>query len=207
MLNSNQGSVGKKALRETIIARRLAMGADEVAALSYQIAGRLWALPEYREAKQIMSYVAFRHEVETRDIITCAMKTGKRVAVPLTVSREKKLIPSQVYDFPEDLAPGCWGILEPRTETLRPVDPSEIDLVLVPGVAFDRKGNRVGYGGGFYDRFLAQLPAGSTSVVLAYSFQVLPEVRHGQNDWPVDIIITEAEIIRCPQGIRGQRRG
>lgn len=203
MLNSNKRSEGKKVLRETIIARRLAMGADEVATLSNQIAARLLALPEYREAKQIMSYVAFRHEVETRDIITRSLAMGKKVAVPLTVSREKKLIPSQVYDFPGDLAPGCWGILEPRPETLRPVDPSEIDLVLVPGLAFDRQGHRLGYGGGFYDRFLAQLPAPSTSVALAYSFQVLPEVEHGENDWPVDIIITEAEIIRCPKGIRG----
>ncbi|TDA66950.1 MAG: 5-formyltetrahydrofolate cyclo-ligase [Clostridia bacterium] len=207
MLNSNVGSGDKKTRRETIITRRLAMSADEVATLSALVAARLWSLPEYQKAELIMSYVAFRHEVETRDIILRSLAMGKKVAVPLTVSREKRLIPSQVYDFPGDLAPGCWGILEPKTEALRPVDPSEIDLVLVPGVAFDRHGNRLGYGGGFYDRFLAQLPAHSASIALAYDFQVLPEVEHGQQDWPVNIIITEAEVIHCPQGTRGESYG
>jgi 5-formyltetrahydrofolate cyclo-ligase len=106
------------------------------------------------------------------------------------------LLFSRIIDYTGDLAPGTWGILEPQPDRVRPVALEEIDLVITPGAAFDQQGQRIGYGGGFYDGLLKSFH--KPSVALAYAVQMVEEVPTvSGHDEPVDIIITEEEIIRC----------
>ncbi|MBC7107014.1 MAG: 5-formyltetrahydrofolate cyclo-ligase, partial [Firmicutes bacterium] len=141
-------------MRKRILAARGALPPGEVAERSARIVARLMDLPEYRAARTVMAYLDFRSEVQTGALVRAALAQGKRVAVPVTQVAARRLIPSLLARYPEEVAPGTWGIPEPRPECVRPIPPDEIDLVVVPGVAFDPAGNRLGYGGGFYDRFL-----------------------------------------------------
>jgi 5-formyltetrahydrofolate cyclo-ligase len=153
-------------------------------------------LPAWQQAGTIMSYVSFGSEVATPPLITAALAAGKRVAVPFCVREGRRLIASEVLAFPDDLQPGTLGILEPRPESLRPLAPELIDLVIVPGVAFDRAGNRLGYGAGYYDRFLATLKPGAVTAGLAFAKQIVASVYPEAHDRPVDMVITETEIIK-----------
>jgi len=107
------------------------------------------------------------------------------------------LIPSELKDFPGDLTSGTWGILEPKADRVRPVDPQEIDLVVVPGVSFDPNGNRLGYGGGFYDRFLLRTKPDTTFVALAFELQIRDDVHPEEHDHPVHYVITEDRVMDC----------
>ncbi len=100
-------------------------------------------------------------------------------------------------DIENDLQVARFGLLEPKPETLRPVDPQELDLVIVPGVAFDREGFRIGFGAGYYDRFLPKLRKDSVLISLVYDFQLMPKVPREPHDIAVHWIITEKELIEC----------
>lgn len=186
----------KAELREKMIARRLSMEVPEVEAKSREIIGRIMGLKAFEEAGLIFSYVAFRHEVETRGLIEAALAAGKRVAVPLVDKANRRLLALEITGW-EDLAPGIWGIPEPKLEAGRVLAPTAIDLVIVPGLAFDRAGNRLGYGGGYYDRFLPTLRPGAHTVAPAYSFQVVEALPTGPTDVPVQCVVTEEEVIYC----------
>ena len=107
------------------------------------------------------------------------------MVVPITDKANKALIPSEIIHFPEDLRPGTWGILEPAPDKIRPVDPKELDLVVVPGVAFSPDGDRLGYGGGFYDRFLPRTKPETVFAALAFELQIRDNVFPGQYDCPM----------------------
>lgn len=186
----------KTRLRERIIVQRLSLDAQEVERKSRAIVGRLMGLAVFRRATTIFCYVAFRNEVETRGFIQESLAAGKRVAVPLVDRANRRLLPIEIVGL-DDLAPGTWGIPEPKPGTGRAVDPRSIDLAVVPGVAFDRWGNRVGYGGGFYDRFLPGLRPGSWAVGLAYRFQIVEDLAPDPTDVPVHCVVTEEEVICC----------
>ncbi|WP_245574381.1 5-formyltetrahydrofolate cyclo-ligase [Desulfovirgula thermocuniculi] len=187
--------MSKSELRREVLKARSRLSPLEVAQKSELITRRVLSLGEFRRARTIMAYVDFRNEVKTGELIRASMAMGKRVAVPLTDLQHKRLIPSLLQDFPGDLAPGAWGILEPRPGSLRPLEPEELDLVIVPGVAFDEKGNRLGYGGGFYDRFLPQTRPGTVWLALAFELQICPEISPGPHDCPVHLIVTEERVI------------
>ncbi|WP_347491127.1 5-formyltetrahydrofolate cyclo-ligase [Desulfoscipio sp. XC116] len=187
--------MSKNELRKNVIAGRNAMPLQQIEAKSSAIAAKVLALPEYRRAATVMAYVDFRNEVQTVSIIKNALQQGKRLVVPITDATNKNLIPSQVVRFPDDLTPGTWGILEPKPECVRPVDPKEIDLVIIPGVAFDTAGDRLGYGGGFYDRFLPRTGENITLVSLAFELQVRPNVYPGEYDVPIHILVTEERVL------------
>ncbi|MHB1419512.1 MAG: 5-formyltetrahydrofolate cyclo-ligase [Bacillota bacterium] len=187
----------KRKIRQQIIRLRMEMSLEEVKTKSQAIMDRLLGEEIYRKARMMMVYVDFRHEVETGGIIQNALEGGKTVAVPVCEPRETRLVPSKVMDYPGDLAPGTWGILEPKPDKLHPVEPVELDLVLVPGVAFDVKGNRLGYGGGYYDRFLTRLRPEAMAVALAFEEQILLEVYPEAYDQRVHAIITDQRTIIC----------
>jgi 5-formyltetrahydrofolate cyclo-ligase len=189
--------MSKQELRKEVIQARQKMPAREVSSKSLEIVNALLSLEEYRRAKTIMAYVDFRNEVQTGEFIQRAMGDGKKVSVPLTDLKGKRLIPSLLQDFPGDLVPGTYGILEPGQECLRPLEPGELDMVIVPGVAFDEAGNRLGYGGGFYDRFLPRTPENCVWVAPAFELQLKPDVYPGEHDCPVHILVTEKRIIDC----------
>lgn len=187
----------KVGLRREVLRRRESLSGEEAAARSRAVTARLVTLPEYLAAGTIMVYCSYKREVGTADLIAESIARGKVVAVPKTVPAERRMIPSRVVEPGDDLAPGNFGIPEPRAERFRRVDPRAIDLVVVPGVVFDRRGNRLGYGGGYYDRFLKGLRPGGTVVAVAFELQLVESLSPGRFDVPVDLIVTEERVIDC----------
>ncbi len=182
----------KDELRKVMLGRRAAQSEREMAEKCDKIKNVLLSRPEFAGAGSIMFYLAKNEEVRTEDAIRQALLRGKRVLVPLVKRDERRLIPSILTDYDRQLIEGIFGILEPKKEHIHPFSPSEIELVIVPGVAFDRKGGRIGFGGGFYDNFLSGLPA--YKIGLAYEVQIAEELPLDDGDVPVDMIITEDRV-------------
>jgi len=188
--------VSKSALRKAVLQERMALSSAEVTENSKLIINKVMAMKEYYRAKTVMMYLDFRNEVRTGTLVSRSMDDGKRVVVPATEKKDSVLIPSLIVDYPGDLQPGNWGILEPKPHCLRPVEPGDIDLVFVPGVAFDLRGNRLGYGGGYYDRFLAKLSSRSVFIALAFEMQVRRYVYPAVHDIAMHYLVTEKRLIK-----------
>ena len=190
----------KKALRKRILALRDALSFDERQRKSAVIQSRLFSLPQFIASRTVALFVSFRSEVLTESIIRGALSLSKVIAVPVTDLARKQLSLSRITDYDTDLAPGTWGIPEPKPDRIRPVTSDELDLVITPGAAFDRQGRRLGYGGGFYDGLLKSMTVRKPAIALALAFalQIVDEVPFDpSHDQPVDMIITEEEIIDC----------
>jgi len=187
----------KKTLRSEILNKRKALSKKEVFEKSSAIAKQLFSTKQYKNANYIMCYIDFRNEVRTEEIIRTALNEGKNIIVPISVVETRQLILSQLLDYDKELEAGTYGILEPKKEFIREVKPEVIDLVLIPGVAFDRRGYRIGYGGGYYDRFLAKINSSVPKIALAFELQMVPYIKKGRYDIPMDYIITENEIIKA----------
>ncbi|MFZ5597066.1 MAG: 5-formyltetrahydrofolate cyclo-ligase [Bacillota bacterium] len=185
----------KDEMRQQMLARRKTIDQEQVDRMSRAIMERLISTVEYGRAGSLMIYVDFRNEVRTGELIAHALNAGKRVSVPVTHVKDKKLTPSSILSYPGDLEPGTWGIMEPRQSCFRPLDPGELDMVIVPGVAYDLQGNRLGYGGGFYDRFLPRTRPGTVFLAPAFEMQIVDNAFPGCYDVPVHIIVTEKRII------------
>ncbi len=185
----------KKELRKQLLSQRNQLTTEELIAKSMQIQDQLFEMEEFKKALLIMVYVDFRNEVKTDRLIAKCLKQGKRVVVPITDIPNKALILSEILDFPDDLCSGTWGILEPCPDKIRVVEPSEVDLVIVPGVGFSPQGDRLGYGGGFYDRFLPRTRPETTYTALAFELQIKEKVFPGIYDCPMHYIITEDRIL------------
>ncbi len=164
---------------------------------SDKIFDRLIKMPAIRKAKRVMVYVSFREEVDTKRIIEYLWEQGIEVAVPISDPDTKQLSLSLLRSF-DDLTVGHYGVMEPVAAAIEPVDPKTIDIVVVPGVAFDRTGNRIGYGAGYYDRFLSQIPK-VTTVAVAYAEQVLPQIPADAYDQKIELIVTDRELINNKQ--------
>ncbi|MFN3134491.1 MAG: 5-formyltetrahydrofolate cyclo-ligase [Candidatus Kryptonium sp.] len=183
----------KKLIREKVLSIRNSLSPEEVKGRSRLIFQNLKTLPIFNTAKIIHTYVSSKkNEVETIEIINYLFSVGKRVVVPVIDKDRKVILHSELKSISE-LKKSTFGILEP--EQIKEVSLSEIDLVLVPAIAVDRSGNRVGFGGGYYDKFLSQINC--PKVALVYDFQVVDKIEVSPNDVPVDFIVTETEIINC----------
>ena len=173
----------KKELRRGIRERKRAMTEEEIVTRSAAL-GKVFAASElYRSAKTIYGYLPYNQEVRTVPMLEQAILDGKKVAVPKVIGDE------MVFIYLADLTQvekGYAGIPEPIAD--EPVAHDPTALVLMPGLAFDRTGNRMGYGGGFYDKFLADEPDHPT-VALCYEFQLLPSVPREEYDVPVDVVL------------------
>ena len=186
----------KAVIRQVILQLRDALDPQERAAHSLLIKESLFKLPQFLAARTVMFYVSFRSEVETHDMIREALASGKTVVVPVADMKKKRLALSRLEDFDNDLAPGIWGIPEPLQEKIRPIAYHDIDLVIAPGAAFSANGNRIGYGGGFYDRLLRE--SGKKACALAFEMQILSDIPNNpEQDVPVDYILTENRVIIC----------
>ena len=142
----------------------------------------------------VLLTLPFGSEANTRPLSEHALEVGKRVLLP-RVDRDARMLElREVRSLVEDIAPGRWGILEPRPEVCALVDPRELDWVLVPGVAFDKTGGRLGYGGGFYDRLLPLLRKDVPRAVGAFNMQVVEHVPRAKHDLAIDLIITEDAV-------------
>jgi 5-formyltetrahydrofolate cyclo-ligase len=186
----------KKGLRKEIISARMSQSDEMIAEKSARVLEKVKTLPEFQKAGLIMFYLDFRKEVATGELIKYCLENGKRVVIPITDTKNTALIPSELIDFPGDLTSGTWGIMEPKKECVRPIDPTEIDFVIVPGVSFDPKGNRLGYGGGFYDRFLLRLRPDVLWAALAFELQIRDDVYPEEHDLLMKYVVTEERIIK-----------
>ena len=184
----------KLALRREVLARRDALPADVRAAASTAIAQRVAALPKFVAARAVLLTLAFRSEWNTRPLVHAALAAAKTVVVP-RVDRQMRMLDLHAIDDPDrDVVPGHLDILEPLPS--RPqVPPEAIEFVLVPGVAFDADGRRLGYGGGYYDRLLPLLAPGAPRVAGAFDIQIVDRVPAAPHDIRVDAIVTESRIV------------
>ena len=187
----------KRRLRQTALAARRALPDRE--ARSRAICERLLATAAYRDARTILFYVDVDHEVQTRECLAAAIAEGKRVLVPYCVGDDLGLFHLHHLD---ELEPRTFGILEPpeplRALADRAIAVGEVDLVVVPGVAFDEGGARLGWGRGFYDRLLRVAPPGACLVALAFECQVFPALPAEPHDVRMDLVITEAAVYQGP---------
>jgi 5-formyltetrahydrofolate cyclo-ligase len=189
--------MNKKDLREKIITKRNSLSQEQIKKLSDKIFNQLYSSPIYNEAATIMSYVSIEKEIFTHNFIKEAMEDGKKILIPVTRPAKKEIILSHLIDFNKDLEMGHWGLLEPKKETLRLQSSEILDLILVPGLAFTENGHRLGYGGGYYDRFLSSLTKPVTTISLAFKFQIIETLPIESFDVPVDYILTEEKLIYC----------
>ncbi len=173
----------KKELRSRIRAQKRAMAEAEITEKSKKLGALFAASPLYQQAQTIYGYLPYNQEVRTVAMLEQAMKDGKRVAVPKVVGDD------MVFIYLDDLTAvekGYAGIPEPVADT--PVADDPHALVLMPGLAFDPQGHRIGYGGGFYDKFLAAEPDHPT-LALCYDFQMLEHLETEEFDIPVDCVL------------------
>ncbi|MGH7543697.1 MAG: 5-formyltetrahydrofolate cyclo-ligase [Gemmatimonadota bacterium] len=183
----------KAELRETLLEARRAIPPAEREALSAAICGRAARLPAFRAAKTVHAYFGVGSEVRTLPLLEDAWRAGKRLVCP-RIGTGGRLESRQVRS-PEDLVAGPRGLREPDPETTALVPAAEIDLVVVPGVGFDRRGGRLGFGGGYYDRFLST--TGALRLGLAFSLQIVDRIPQGPGDEPLHWIVTERDTIEC----------
>ena len=175
--------MNKQELRRVIREKKRAMTEAEIVAKSEQL-GKLFAQSElYKNAKTIYGYLPYNQEVRTVPMLQQAIADGKRVAVPKCYGDEMRFI---YLDDLSQVEKGYCGIPEPIAD--EPVAHDPTALVLMPGLAFDPEGHRMGYGGGFYDKFLEQEPEHPT-IALCYAFQMLPHLETEDHDIPVDTVL------------------
>jgi len=157
---------------------------------SLGIMRKLFALSEYRSAKTVMFYASFCGEVDTYRMIKESIKKGKVVALPVIAKDKKKLTPRVIKGLAGMLQTGALNAPAPKPGCSRRIALSKLDLVVVPGLAFDRCGNRLGRGGGFYDRFLAHLPKASFTTGICFAFQIVSSLCHSSKDLAVKKVIS-----------------
>ena len=193
------GAEGKRSLRKAMLRARGGMGQDEIIEKSRAIRKAIVRTTMFKQSGSLSCYMALREEVQTIPIIELALRKGKRVAVPKVQATSRELALYWITSTSTGFAPGPYGILEPIGETGQEASVADIDLFLVPGLAFDEEGWRVGFGRGYYDRLLGRDSNQAVSVGLAFQFQIVPHCPHGLLDVPVDYVVTEERVIRSAQ--------
>ncbi len=153
----------------------------------------LASTPEFRAADAIMIFLPLKHEIDTRPLILRAWQQQKLVTVPLVSYEQKHMIPIELKSLDEHMETDHYGVRTPRGA---PQSIDTIQLVILPGLGFDRHGHRIGRGLGFYDRFLAQPKFQGKSCGIAVEQQVVDEVPTAQHDMPIDMLVTDRQILR-----------
>lgn len=184
----------KRALRREIKAKLAAMPAALSAGKSRSACKALTALPEFRDARAVMLYLAVPGELDTAAVAMAAWRDGKTVVVPKADYERRQMIAVVCRSLDEEFVRDRYGIREPSAPEPWPAE--RIDLIAVPGLAFDRSGGRLGRGGGFYDRFLGEADLRAVLCGLAFDEQVVDEVPVEQHDRRVDLLVTDKETLR-----------
>lgn len=180
----------KKALRERMNQGLKALTAMDRQAASERLVGLLWNEERFRSARNIFCYVSMPMEVETRGLILRCLEEGKSVCIPRVVPETDRIEARGLERWEGAFLPGPFGILEPDPSVTPSVEPSRIDCVIVPGLAFDRDGYRLGRGKGYYDRFLKGLGARASRIALAFDFQCVDRVPREAHDEKVDRVLS-----------------
>lgn len=206
----------KDEIRRRVFSLRDSMPMEEIRQKSAVIFKRVADLRQYHDAKVVLAYMDFKNEVMTVEFIKKCLSEGKRVALPkvdlpkgtkaddngrLTDNAEaaakfkRVLTFYEINDVDRDTLPGYKGIIEPDSPALKEMDPAAVDLAVIPGVAFDLGKNRIGYGAGYYDRFLHKLRGDCLKVGVAFGLQLFDSIPAGKDDVPVDMVVTEKMLI------------
>lgn len=180
----------KKNIRKSIIAKR-DLKKEENSLKDSKIFKNLISLNSYKRAKKVFIYIGFGSEINTKSLIEIMLREGKEVFVPKVL--EEEMIALKITSL-NNLIESKFKILEPVGEK-SDIDGEEFDLIIMPGVAFDRSGNRIGYGKGYYDKYLKDIKSDIKKIALAYELQLIEEIETEEHDLKVDSIITENEII------------
>ena len=194
----------KKRIREKLLKQRDSIPPELKSEKEFEIKDRLFSSDFFKNAQSILMYVSFRSEVDTREYLDDIIKLGKKLVLPLVDTRHKVLKLYEVKDSNE-LKAGYMGIPEPGILRYRRCPLKDIDLVIIPGTGFDPKGNRLGYGGGYYDKLLSlesrELAEVDhiTTVALAFEEQIGEKIPSEPHDIKVDMIVTDKKIIQCGQ--------
>ena len=193
----------KNKIRKDLLKQRDAITPEQKILKESAIEERLFCLDAFKQATSILLYVSFRSEVDTRRYLDDVIKLNKKLVLPAVDSKHRKLNLYEVRDISE-LEPGYMGILEPRAIDGMSVTLKDIDLVIIPGTGFDRNGNRLGYGSGYYDKLLSyeskQLSGVDkhiTTIALAFEEQVGDDIPAEPHDINVDMIVTDKRLIKC----------
>jgi len=183
-------------LRKQILTARNRLTPGEIKSKSLTIQQRLLSLEQIRNRRSIFVYVSFRSEVATLTLIDTLIEMGKKVIVPITRVQEKRLDAIQITKRSIDLEPGYCDIPEPKADLCQTalVAPEEIETILLPGSVFDERGGRFGYGGGYYDRFLAKVPT-AARIGLAFDLQIVAKAPLQEHDEILDMVVTETRLI------------
>jgi 5-formyltetrahydrofolate cyclo-ligase len=185
----------KNALRHEIKQRLVKMSKDDRISQSKQICKQIIDSEVFRKASVVMMYLPMPHEVDTTLLILTAWQQGKTVAVPKISWEQRHMIPVEITSLETGLKTESTGLRIPTNGTPVPFD--EIDLVITPGLGFDKNGNRLGRGGAFYDNFFKHEKITAVRWAVAFSRQVCDEIPHDDNDVPIDAVVTENEVIIC----------
>jgi len=182
--------IDKKTLRSEILLQLRAQKEEDRSQKSRVIADRLFQLSEFKSANTVVLYASFDGEVETHTMIDQALREGKKVGLPKINVEKREITLFYIESLENDTLEGPFGILEPKEDKNKKIDHNVIDLVGVPGVAFDKNNNRLGRGGGYYDRFLSTLPSHVSKVGLAFEFQILTQLPFEHHDVRLDHVLT-----------------
>ena len=181
----------KATLRNEMKAARQALSKAEVRRRSTMIAQRLVELEVFRAARTVMLYLPVRNEADTALALKQCLNGGKVLVLPRMDYERDQIVAHRVRDLAGELVLGRMDLLEPDPACTEAVAPGEVDLVAVPGLAFDRQGNRIGWGRGYYDAFLATVGPHACRVGLAYEFQLVEAIEHDGHDVAMDRVVTE----------------
>lgn len=186
----------KARLRNEILRLRDALDVEARTKKSESVINRLFKLPMLCSAEHVFTYVSFKSEVVTHGLIDFLLSCQKTVSVPYINPSDHRMYPAVIHSFPQGLTVNRYGILDPGPDHVELAPADTIDLVVVPGVVFSESGYRIGYGGGYYDRFLKNCAVASCG--LSFDCQVLEKVPCDHAlDVPVDCVLTETRLIRC----------
>jgi 5-formyltetrahydrofolate cyclo-ligase len=183
--------VAKSELRKSVIERRSSISLPARQTANRTISKRVLAMGGFNDAQTVMAYMSIAAEFSTMEFVRATLALGKNLVLPKVNRDEKKLDLFRVKNIDTDLTPGVWEILEPNPERCEKISAEDIEFVLVPGVAFDVHCNRLGYGGGFYDRLLDDLGPFVSLVAPAFALQIVERVPIEEHDIPLNVIITE----------------
>jgi 5-formyltetrahydrofolate cyclo-ligase len=190
----------KSGVRGTLAEARRRLTASDRLERSRRIAAACRDIVGFSTADVVCSYVSFREEVETTELIADLLHAGRRVAVPVHIhGTSQSLVFAEINSLAE-LIPNHFGILQPPREAARFLPTASIPLFLVPGLAFDTAGRRLGYGLGFYDRAFAAAAPGAIKVGLAFDLQIIESVPADPHDVPMDFVVTEDRVIPAASG-------
>ncbi len=185
----------KKEFRKKVINLRKEKDKDFIKHNSDIITDKLLNLDCIKNAKNIMLYLDFNNEVSTDSLIKKLLNLGKIVSSPITLKEERKLIPSQITDLKNGIQYGAYNIREPKPECSPAINIKDLDVIIVPAVAYDKNCYRLGYGGGFYDRFLENLRKDAVTIGIAFDLQIFDEVPKEAHDAQLDYIVRESRIL------------